>query len=437
MPLPCKRHRKGSLPLLIVAALFGPVITCASAQPVDFAPALVIAPNLIRINNLMHNRLSLMRDVAAWKWVNKEPIEDLERERELLARLNLRAVALGFEAESVERIFLIQFDMAKSIQRYWHDRWELAGFPDDWQPVDLQTVLRPQLTDLAEQILIAIYLQVPALRSPVQGRLPDMHPLTELPMDPGLVLQLERAFKGLSLLPLHQVGLVKRVRSSGYLRVGTTGDYPPFTVRDGSWWDGADLQLAHLLARSLGSKVALVPTTWPTLLHDLREGHFDIAMGGVSVTRERRRYGYFSDPYHRGGKQLIGRCEDRDLLNSLERVDRPGIRVIVNPGGTNEDYVRANIELADIVVYEDNTTIFDELEEGRADVMITDAVEVHWQSRRRQALCPLSKRLLTKTRKAYLTQRDKEFVGEVDVWLERMRRSGQLKQVLQRYLHPE
>ena len=38
------------------------------------------------------------------------------------------------------------------------------------------------------------------------------------------------------------------------------------------------------------------------------------------------------------------------------------MRVIVNPGGTNEQYVRSNVHHARIVVYPDNRAIFDELD---------------------------------------------------------------------------
>ena len=41
-----------------------------------------------------------------------------------------------------------------------------------------------------------------------------------------------------------------------------------------------------------------------------------------------------------------------------------------------------------VVLFEDNTAIFDEIVEGRADVMITDAIEVAFQTARNPELCP-------------------------------------------------
>ena len=55
--------------------------------------------------------------------------------------------------------------------------------------------------------------------------------------------------------------------------------------------------------------------------------------------------------------------------------------VIVNPGGTNEKFDRANLKMARIEVWSDNLSIFDHLEKGDADVMITDATETLYQQK--------------------------------------------------------
>jgi cyclohexadienyl dehydratase len=48
---------------------------------------------------------------------------------------------------------------------------------------------------------------------------------------------------------------IDRIQSSGVLRVGTTGDYKPFTVRnpDGTY-TGSDMVMARRLAQKIESK---------------------------------------------------------------------------------------------------------------------------------------------------------------------------------------
>ena len=170
------------------------------------------------------------------------------------------------------------------------------------------------------------------------------------------------------------VSRLDRILQSGTLRVGTTGDYKPFTSRDPATgqFSGFDIEQAEALGKALGVKVAFVQTAWPTLMKDFEADKFDIAMGGISVSLDRQKRGYFSAPYLREGKTPITRCENVSKFQTIQDIDRPGVKAIVNPGGTNERFARGALREAEIVVYPDNTRIFDELAAGKADVMMTE-----------------------------------------------------------------
>lgn len=167
------------------------------------------------------------------------------------------------------------------------------------------------------------------------------------------------------------------------VKVGTTGDYRPFTGLDKATgaYTGLDIDLARSLGTALGAKVEFVPTTWANPSRDLAGGAFDIAMGGVSVTLERQKTGFFSAPYLREGKAAIARCADQGKYQTIADIDRPEVRVLTNPGGTNERFDRVRLHAAQILVYPDNLTIFDDLAAGDADVMITDASETRFQQK--------------------------------------------------------
>jgi cyclohexadienyl dehydratase len=229
------------------------------------------------------------------------------------------------------------------------------------------------------------------------------------------------------------------ITSRGVLRVGLTGDYRPFSQRDkdSGAYSGLDVDMATNLAEALGVKLEIVPTTWSTLLPDLGDDKFDIGMGGVSITLVRQRVAFFSQPVMRAGKAAIARCANRDRFVTLAAIDRAGVKVMVNAGGTNERFDRANLHQADIVVFPDNTGIFDELVAGRADLMITDAVETKVQQRLHPELCAIHPdQPFDFGELGYLLPRDVVLKQFVDQWLHITIESGVWKRLLQPYLGP-
>jgi cyclohexadienyl dehydratase len=228
-----------------------------------------------------------------------------------------------------------------------------------------------------------------------------------------------------------------RVAETGVLRVCTTGDYRPFTIRhaDGAY-EGIDIEMARDLARSLDAQAEFVPTSWPKLMDDFLGGKCDVAMGGVSITLDRQRRADFSTPYLVDGKSAIARCENVARFANLASIDQPGVRAIVNPGGTNERFARANLHRAELRIYPDNTTIFEELVKGAADVMITDASETLVQHKLHPELCAIHpEQPFTFAEKAYLLpQADPDFKDYVDQWLHQAQRNGTLQGRLDAWL---
>jgi cyclohexadienyl dehydratase len=221
--------------------------------------------------------------------------------------------------------------------------------------------------------------------------------------------------------------------SRGTLRVGMTGDYLPFTYldKDTHKLRGFDVDMAEALGKALGVKVELVPTAWPTLMQDFEAGKFDVAMGGVSITLDRQKKGLFSAPVMREGKTPIARCADKDKFATLDEIDQPGVRVIVNPGGTNERFARAHLKHAGIRVFGDNTAIFDEIARGDADLMMTDASETRYQQKLHPGvLCAVHPDMpFDFAEKAYWLQRDEPFKDFVDQWLHISREDGSFAKI--------
>ena len=162
------------------------------------------------------------------------------------------------------------------------------------------------------------------------------------------------------------------------LLVGTTGDYRPLSFRedDGTYW-GFGIEVAGEIAKRLGVGLQFVPTSWPTLSADVQAEPqtFDLAIGGITITDARRETMLMSDGYLANGKTILCRAEDADRYKSLADIDKPEVRVMVNPGGLNEKFANANLTHATIIVHQKNEEIPKLIAEGKADVMITEITE--------------------------------------------------------------
>ncbi len=231
--------------------------------------------------------------------------------------------------------------------------------------------------------------------------------------------------------------LLDAITRSGTLRVGLTEDYRPFSIADASGIvEGIDVDMANNLAMSLGVKLQIVKTSWPTLKSDLETDKFDIAMGGITITLDRQKVGLFSTPVFSSGKTPITRCGDEVKYATLSQIDRPGVRVIVNPGGTNERFDKAHLHNGTIVSWTDNATIFDALARGEADLMITDAVETRLQAKLHPGvLCPVHPDApFDRSELGYWMPRDVIFAAYIDQWLNLLNLTGQHQTILARWL---
>lgn len=227
-----------------------------------------------------------------------------------------------------------------------------------------------------------------------------------------------------------------RIVGAGTVRVCSTGDYQPLTYRDPQGqWSGMDIDLAADLAHRLGVKLQLVPTTWSAMVSDL-DSKCDLAMGGITITLDRAEKALYSAPYLRDGKAAIVRCADVSKYRSLADIDRAGVRVIVNPDGTNAEFDKANLHTAAVVSYADNNTIFDQIVAGKADAMITDATEIRWQTGRHASLCGVDvDHPFNFAQKAYLIRRSGTTVQQwINQWLNIIANDGSYAAISQKWL---
>ncbi|HGM5324765.1 TPA: transporter substrate-binding domain-containing protein [Serratia marcescens] len=174
-----------------------------------------------------------------------------------------------------------------------------------------------------------------------------------------------------------QARTLNEISASGIIRIGVPGDYAPLAWHDATTGklQGFEIDLANDFGNELKTRVEFVPTSWPDLARDLTSGAFDIAIGGITATPERAKTFSLSRELLPNGKIALSHCKTSALYHSPESIDRPGVRVVVNPGGTNQSFVEKNIHHAQIIRMGNNLDTLQAIRNQTADVMFTDLLE--------------------------------------------------------------
>jgi cyclohexadienyl dehydratase len=167
-----------------------------------------------------------------------------------------------------------------------------------------------------------------------------------------------------------------RILEAGEIRVGTTGDWNPMTVRDPATntYRGFDIDVVTELAKDLGVRLVFVSTEWKTLVSGMVAGKYDISTS-ASVTPSRIRTVGFTRSYYQVGSVPLTLKKDLARFKDWEDINRADVRVVVTLGTSFEQQVKQFFPNADIKAVEAPARDFQEVLSGRAQVSITSNLE--------------------------------------------------------------
>ena len=143
-----------------------------------------------------------------------------------------------------------------------------------------------------------------------------------------------------------------------------------------------------------------------------------------------------SDGYLQFGKTILVRKADAGKYKSLADINKSGVKVMYNPGGTNEKFAKASLANATLVMHPQNAEIPGLIAEGKADVMVTETTEAaHYIAINEKLAAPLLKDPFTKNTFGVLMQKgDQDFLNFVNFWLAELKGNGTLAQYEKEYI---
>ncbi|MCD6310238.1 MAG: ABC transporter substrate-binding protein/permease, partial [Candidatus Eremiobacteraeota bacterium] len=160
--------------------------------------------------------------------------------------------------------------------------------------------------------------------------------------------------------------------------VALTGKYPPFNFYDNQGkLAGFDVDVSKGIAKRLDRKLEIITTEWDGILAGLLTDKYDVIIGSMAITPERKKAVDFSIPYYVSGAQLFVK---RDNMDEIKNIDScTGKRIGVGLGETYEHYLRQNYPDIIVVPYKSSVDIFEDMNTGRLSGFVTDRLVGSWQ----------------------------------------------------------
>jgi len=174
-------------------------------------------------------------------------------------------------------------------------------------------------------------------------------------------------------LNLWKNSTLNKILQRGELRVGMEPGYMPFEMKDKKGRIiGYDVDMAKKMAKEMGVKLKLVPTSWDGIIAGLVTDKYDIIMSGMTITQQRNLKINFANPYIVVGQTIMMRNELAGKIKTAKDLDKPEYTVVTKLGVTGEIATKKFFKKAKIVTFETESDAAAEVLNGKADAMVYD-----------------------------------------------------------------
>ena len=137
-----------------------------------------------------------------------------------------------------------------------------------------------------------------------------------------------------------------KVKNKGTLTIALNPHFAPFefkTIQDGKdTIAGADIEIAKAIGDELGVKVKFSEMSFDNVLASVQSGKADIAISGISATKERQKIFDFSDTYYDSETVLLVK-KDATEKTYKQISDFSKKSIAVQKGSIQENIAKANL----------------------------------------------------------------------------------------------
>ncbi|MDA9558078.1 ABC transporter substrate-binding protein [Vibrio sp.] len=213
---------------------------------------------------------------------------------------------------------------------------------------------------------------------------------------------------------------LNKILNNGVLRVGTTGDWNPMSLKDPTTntYKGYDIDVMNELAKDMGVKVQFVATDWKTLVNGIKADKYDLT-GSASLNMSRAKVAGFSQPYFYLSFVPVIQKKDKEKFTDWVDFDSENVKVAATLGTVQEKMVKEFFPKAEHIVIEAPARDFQELLARRAQVSVTSNVEAATliQRFKQLAIVPVSEPRSRTPIAMLLPQDDQVWINYINHWI--------------------
>jgi polar amino acid transport system substrate-binding protein len=167
--------------------------------------------------------------------------------------------------------------------------------------------------------------------------------------------------------------VLNRVLQNGELRVGMSGNQPPFNVRSrGGSLIGIEVDLATVLAAAMGVELNIVTKSFGQLLPALKAGEVDMVLSGVAITAERSQDFLFVGPYMFSGKSILTKSETLAAARESGEINRADVKLAALDNSTSQMFVERMLPESQLTTVDDYDEAVEMLRAGQIDALVAD-----------------------------------------------------------------
>ena len=162
------------------------------------------------------------------------------------------------------------------------------------------------------------------------------------------------------------------------LRVGTTGDWDPMSVKDPATnsYKGFDIDVMNELAKDMGVKVKFVPTDWKTIVSGITADRYDISTS-VTKTDKRAEVAGFTETYYKYGTVPLVLKKNLKKFSTWDSLNNKDVTIATTLGTSQEEKAKEFFPKSKLKSVEAPARDFQEVLAGRADGNITSSTEAN------------------------------------------------------------